>query len=279
MRRLFNYRSRGPGTPGTRKYLIRLNALTDMEGEASSGMDSREAVCRSTFARLRAFGTTDRIDMQLAIFDLDNTLIGGDSDFLWGEYLCEHGLIDSEGHRDAHRRYYEDYHAGRLDLDDFLRFQLRPLADNTLEDLERWRRDYIETKIKPIILPKARQLIEDHRQRGHKLLIITATNRFITEPIATALGIDNLIATEPLFDGTRYTGEVEGVPSYREGKVQRMHEWLAARGETSCEQWFYSDSHNDIPLLKTVDHPVVVDPDETLRQTAEERGWPIISLR
>jgi len=217
--------------------------------------------------------------MQLAIFDLDNTLIAGDSDYLWGEYLCERGIIDSKGHREEHRRYYEDYHAGRLNIEEFLRFQLKPLADNTLDDLWRWRQDWLENKIRPIMLPAARKLIEDHRKRGHTLLIITATNRFITEPIAAALGIDNLIATEPRFAAGRYTGEVEGIPSYREGKVRRMHDWLRLCGETSCEQWFYSDSHNDIPLLEEVDHPVAVDPDDILRRTAEERVWPIISLR
>ncbi|MDZ7736831.1 MAG: HAD family hydrolase [Gammaproteobacteria bacterium] len=217
--------------------------------------------------------------MQLAIFDLDNTLIGGDSDYLWGEYLCEQGIINSDGHRHAHRQYYEDYHAGRLDIQAFLRFQLKPLADNPLDDLERWRRDYIESKIKPILLPRARQLIEDHRRRGHQLLIITATNRFITEPIAAELGIENLVATEPEFRNGRFTGEVRGLPSYREGKVQRMHEWLRERGETSCEQWFYSDSHNDIPLLKEVDHPMAVDPDDQLREFAEKMDWPVISLR
>lgn len=217
--------------------------------------------------------------MQLAIFDLDNTLIGGDSDYLWGEYLCEHGHIDDHDHRHAHRQYYEDYKAGKLDIHDFLRFQFKPLAENALADLERWRQDYLETKIRPIMLPRAQELIEDHRQRGHELLIITATNRFITEPIAAALGIKSLIASEPRFEAGRYTGEIEGIPSYREGKVQRMHEWLQARGETSCEQWFYSDSHNDLPLLEAVDHPVAVDPDDMLRQTAEERGWPVISLR
>lgn len=217
--------------------------------------------------------------MQLAIFDLDNTLIGGDSDYLWGEYLCEHGLIDSAGHRDKHQQYYEDYHAGRLDIDDFLRFQLKPLADNSLADLERWRSEYMRSKIEPIILPKARQLVESHRRRGHHLLIITATNRFITEPIAVAFGIDELIATEPAFRDGRFTGRVAGTPSYREGKVQRMHEWLQDHGHSSCEQWFYSDSHNDIPLLKEVDHPVAVDPDDSLQEFAEKMDWPIISLR
>lgn len=217
--------------------------------------------------------------MQLAIFDLDNTLIGGDSDFLWGEYLCENEYIDSHGHRDAHQQFYDDYKAGTLDIDKFLRFQLKPLADNTLADLQHWRNDYMITKIEPILLPKAQLLIDDHRRRGHELLIITATNRFITEPIATALGIEHLIATEPELQNGRYTGAVSGIPSYREGKVQRMHEWLRSRGHKSCEQWFYSDSHNDIPLLEAVDHPIAVDPDEILRETAKERDWPIISLR
>ena len=217
--------------------------------------------------------------MQLAIFDLDNTLIAGDSDYLWGEYLCEHGLIDSAGHRDKHQQYYDDYHAGRLDIEDFLRFQLKPLADNALEDLERWRSDYFRTKIEPIMLPKAEQLVDSHRRRGHELLIITATNRFITAPIAEAMGIDNLIATEPVFSNGRFTGEVTGMPSYREGKIQRLHEWLEQRGESSCEQWFYSDSHNDLPLLRDVDHAVAVDPDDQLRSKAEANDWPIISLR
>lgn len=217
--------------------------------------------------------------MRLAIFDLDNTLIGGDSDYLWGQYLCEHGFIDSEGHRQAHQQYYEDYRTGHLNIDEFLRFQLKPLADNDPAELRRWRSDYIETKIRPILLPKARDLVEDHRRRGHTLLIITATNRFLTEPIAAAFDVEHLIATEPAWRNGRYTGEVEGVPSYRDGKVQRMHDWLRSRGQHSCEQWFYSDSHNDIPLLEQVDHPVAVDPDEILRKTAEQRDWPVISLR
>ncbi|MCS3903043.1 HAD superfamily hydrolase (TIGR01490 family) [Methylohalomonas lacus] len=217
--------------------------------------------------------------MQLAIFDLDNTLIGGDSDYLWGEYLCENGLIDSDGHRDAHEQFYADYRAGTLDIDAFLQFQLKPLADNDLDDLTRWRDAYIRTKIEPIMLPKARLLVDDHRRRGHTLMIITATNRFITEPIAAALGIEHLIATEPEFVDGRYSGRVSGVPSYRDGKITRLHDWLAERDQRACERWFYSDSHNDIPLLREVDHPVAVDPDDPLRSFAEQQDWPVISLR
>lgn len=217
--------------------------------------------------------------MQLAIFDLDNTLIGGDSDYLWGEYLCERGLVDSHGHRDAHRQFYDDYRAGTLDIEDFLRFQLKPLADNLPADLQRWREDYLQSKIAPIMLPKAKLLVDDHRRRGHTLLIITATNRFITEPIAASMGIEHLIATEPEFQDGRYTGAVSGVPSYRSGKVTRLQDWLATRGGQSCERWFYSDSHNDIPLLEQVDHAVAVDPDDKLREIALTYDWPIISLR
>lgn len=217
--------------------------------------------------------------MQLAIFDLDNTLIAGDSDYLWGEYLCERGLVDHNGYRERHDQYYEDYRAGKLDIRDFLRFQLKPLADNSLEDLKRWRADYIEQKIRPILLDKAMATITDHRRRGHELLIITATNRFITEPIAGLLEVPHLIASEPEFRDGRYTGEVEGTPSYREGKVQRLQEWLNGRDAEISETWFYSDSHNDIPLLEQVDHAVAVDPDEELAAVATERDWPIISLR
>lgn len=217
--------------------------------------------------------------MQLAIFDLDNTLIAGDSDYLWGEYLCEHGLVDHDGYRERHDQYYQDYRAGRLDILDFLRFQLKPLADNSLEDLQRWRSDYIETKIRPILLDKAAATIADHRRRGHEMLIITATNRFITEPIAELLGVPQLIASEPEFRDGRYTGEVAGIPSYREGKVERLQQWLASRGAEVEESWFYSDSHNDIPLLEKVDHAVAVDPDEELAAVAAEREWPVISLR
>jgi len=217
--------------------------------------------------------------MKLAIFDLDNTLIAGDSDCLWGEFLSEQGYVDSEAYQAGHEKFYQEYVKGVMDIHVFLEFQLKVLADNDRVRLEEWRKIYIEEKIKPIILPKAIDLIDEHRQQAHELLIITATNRFITEPIANEFNIENLIACEPeLIDG-QYTGRVVGTPSYAEGKVIRFNDWLATHDQTLKECWFYSDSHNDIPLLREVDHAIAVDPDESLIHEAKEKDWPIISLR
>jgi len=217
--------------------------------------------------------------MKLALFDLDNTLIAGDSDCLWGEFLSEQGYVDSEAYQAGHERFYQEYVEGTMDIHEFLEFQLKVLADNDRSQLEEWRKKYIETKIKPIMLPKAIALIDEHRQKGHELLIITATNRFITEPIANAFKIDNLIACEPEEIDGQYTGKVSGTPSYAEGKVTRLNEWLENQEQTFDESWFYSDSHNDIPLLKKVDHAIAVDPDDTLIAEAEKQNWPVISLR
>jgi HAD superfamily hydrolase (TIGR01490 family) len=215
----------------------------------------------------------------LAIFDLDNTLLAGDSDYLWGQFLVENGIVERERYEQTNLRFYQQYQAGTLDIHAFLRFQLAPLAQHPLETLHAWRREFLESKIRPIILPAARALIADHRRRGHTLLIITATNRFITGPIAEALGVTHLLATEPEFDGTRYTGRATDVPCFQAGKVTRLERWLARTDTTLAESWFYSDSHNDIPLLERVTHPVAVDPDAQLAALAEDRGWPIISLR
>ncbi len=217
--------------------------------------------------------------MKLAIFDLDNTLIAGDSDYLWGKFLCDHGYVDAEEYQAGHDRYYQDYLEGCLDIDEFLQFQLAPLAGRPLQQLHEWQQCYIETMIRPIILEQARALVEDHRRQGHTLLIITATNRFLTEPIAGILDIENLIATEPEFRDGHYTGKHTGIPSYREGKIQRLELWLNENGLNVEESWFYSDSHNDIPLLEQVDHATAVDPDEHLHQAAHKHGWPVISLR
>ncbi len=217
--------------------------------------------------------------MILALFDLDNTLIGGDSDYLWGRHLCDIGAVDGQWFKQEHDRYYREYLDGTLDIAAFLRFQLAPLARNSLETLMQWRDDYMATLIAPIILPRARDLVESHRRRGHLPVIITATNRFITEPIARELGVEHLIATEPAFSEAGFTGEVAGTPSYAQGKVSRLEQWLTGREEDLEGSWFYSDSHNDIPLLERVDHPVAVDPDPLLRDAATERAWPIISLR
>ncbi len=166
-----------------------------------------------------------------------------------------------------------------MDIHEFLEFQLKVLADNDRGQLEAWRKTYIEEKIKPIMLPKAIELINDHRQQGHELLIITATNKFITEPIANEFNIDNLIACEPEIIDGEYTGKVVGTPSYAEGKVIRLNDWLKDVGQTFEESWFYSDSHNDIPLLNEVDHAIAVDADETLITEAKKQNWPVISLR
>ncbi|ATJ83816.1 HAD family hydrolase [Halomonas beimenensis] len=217
--------------------------------------------------------------MSLAIFDLDNTLLSIDSDHAWGEFLLEQGAVDPVAYKEANDRFMADYEAGTLDMAEFLAVALKPLAENSPEQLAAWHQQFMASKIEPHILPRGEELIARHRARGDTLLIITATNRFITGPIAERLGVDELIAVEPEMIDGRYTGRVSGVPSYREGKVTRLEQWLEGRELSLHDAWFYSDSHNDLALLERVDHPVAVDPDETLRQAAEERGWKIISLR
>lgn len=217
--------------------------------------------------------------MKLAIFDLDNTLIGGDSDYLWGKFLCKNGYLNQEKHSIEHERYYNDYKAGVLDIRKFLEFQLQPLANVDPDILFARREQYINEMIRPILLDKALELITSHRQQNHVLLIITATNRFITEPIAELLDITNLIASEAEKKNGRYTGKPAGIPSYADGKITRLQNWLEKYEYHPDETWFYSDSHNDLPLLKIVDHPVAVDADEILTKEAEKNGWPVISLR
>ena len=217
--------------------------------------------------------------MSLAIFDLDNTLLGGDSDYLWGQFLVEQGLVDGEYYERENQRFYDEYHAGVLDIHEFLEFVLRPLAEHPLAELVAWRARFLEEKIQPILLPKAVELLERHRTDGDTLLIITATNRFITAPIAERLGVSQLLATEPEFADGRYTGRPAGIPCFQHGKVERLDQWLEETGHDLADSWFYSDSHNDLPLLGRVTHPVAVDPDTALAQHARECGWPIISLR
>ena len=217
--------------------------------------------------------------MTLAIFDLDNTLLGGDSDNLWGQFVCERGLVDGEDFAARNEQFYRDYKAGTLDIDAYLRFALSTLVGHSRAQLDAWHRDFMASKIMPILLPKAEQLLADHRRRGHELLIITATNEFITRPIAALLGVEDLIACEgETVDGV-YTGEPRGVPSYHAGKVTRLNAWLAQRDGSLDGAFFYSDSHNDLPLLRLVDNPVAVDPDDRLRAFAVKEGWPVISLR
>jgi HAD superfamily hydrolase (TIGR01490 family) len=217
--------------------------------------------------------------VSLAIFDLDNTLIADDSDYLWGQFLVDQGIVDKAYYEQTNEKFYQDYKQGTLDITEFLHFSLKPLADNTPEDLFRWREQFIQTIIKPLLLIPAQQLIDKHKKRGDTVMVITATNRFVTEPIVKLYGIDILLATTPDFVAGKYTGGFSGIPCFQEGKVKMLDEWLQKSSETLVNSWFYSDSHNDLPLLKRVDNPVAVDPDEKLREFAEQAHWPIISLR
>lgn len=213
-----------------------------------------------------------------AIFDLDNTLICGDSDYLWGEYMIETGMV-GEAHAKANRKFMCDYDNGTLDTIAFLRFQLAPLTRSTPQWLAETRARFLRERIEPLILRKAVELIESHRRAGHELLIATATNDFITAPIASMFAVDHLVATQVEQNLHGYTGEIVGVPCMGEGKREKVHAWLSARSIAPRACIFYSDSRNDIPLLETVGEPVAVDPDPHLRAHAHSHGWRIISLR
>lgn len=217
--------------------------------------------------------------MSLAIFDLDNTLIAGDSDHAWGEFLVEKGIVDAQVYKTANDRFYQNYLDGSLDIMEYLSFSLRPLAQHSLAQLQAWHRQFMLEKIQPIMLDKANEKLAWHKAQGDFILIITATNRFVTEPIAEHLGVHELIAIEPEMVDGRYTGQVAGIPSFKEGKVIRLQNWLQDKDFDLAETYFYSDSHNDLPLLRLVGKPIAVDPDETLKAEAEQQAWPIISFR
>jgi HAD superfamily hydrolase (TIGR01490 family) len=220
--------------------------------------------------------------LDLAIFDLDNTLLAGDSDYQWGEFLIDIGVLDRAAHASINDQFYADYKVGKLDINAFLKFQLKPLSKNPRAQLDAWHLQFMQTKIQPMMTEKSRALIEKHRANGDLLLIITATNSFVTGPIAKAFGIPNLIGTVPEEVDGEFTGKVVGTPSFQQGKITRLNEWLAERGEKLNDfgtTWFYSDSHNDLPLMKLVDKPVAVNPDSVLEAYAKDQDWPIISLR
>lgn len=218
--------------------------------------------------------------MRLALFDLDNTLLAGDSDFEWAQYLISKRVLDGEVHAAQNEQFYQQYQAGTLDIHEFLDFQLKPLSRHPRKVLEEWHHEFMRVRILPIITQKARDLVDSHRDDARA--IVTATNSFVTGPIAREFGIEHLVATEPEERDGEFTGRVLGIPAFREGKVTRVEAWLTEHGLTWAsftETWFYSDSLNDLPLLAKVTHPVAVDPDQTLMEAAMENDWMIISLR
>ena len=216
---------------------------------------------------------------RLALFDLDNTLLAGDSDYAWAQHLVEAGVLDGDEYNARNDWFYERYKDGTLDIHEFLEFQLAPLARHERSQLDAWHADFMVKKVRPMVAPGAAALVARHR--GDLSAVVTATNRFITAPIARELGIPHLIATDIEEVAGRFTGRPRGEPNFREGKIARVNEFLASRGSRLAdhESWFYSDSLNDLPLLERVDHPVAVDPDATLRDHAAARGWQVISLR
>jgi HAD superfamily hydrolase (TIGR01490 family) len=217
--------------------------------------------------------------MALAIFDLDETLIAGDSDHAWGEFISSLGLVDADQYRKQNNRFYQQYLNGTLDVEAYLAFSCEPLTRIKLASLKQLHQQFMVEIIEPLILPKARALIDFHKSKQDQLLIITATLDFITRPIAESLGITNLLApVAELLNGS-YTGKIIGTPSFADGKVTRLKQWLETRSISLEGSTFYSDSHNDLPLLSLVDHPIAVDPDSRLKAIAKSKSWQIISLR
>jgi len=216
--------------------------------------------------------------MKLAIFDLDHTLLSGDSDFEWGQYLISLGVVEAEAFERENQRFFDHYRAGTLDIHAYARFAFKPFTEHPMETLNQWRASFLKERILPVVRPRGRRLIEAHRAKAHELMVITSTNRFIAEPITEFLGFRHLIATEPAMLDGRFTGEIAGEPCLGAGKVLRLEAWLAEHGLEPEETWFYSDSHNDLPLMKWADHPIAVDPDKRLAGYAAQKGWPIISL-
>jgi len=217
--------------------------------------------------------------MALAIFDLDNTLINGDSDHRWGEFLCAEGLVDPRSFSQENDRFYQDYQAGKLDIQAYLQFALRPLAGRTVGEVAELQQRFMKDYVEPMLLPAAFSLLDKHREQGDKLVIITASNTVITKPIAQRLGVSTLMGCDVEIKEGKFTGASVGIPSFREGKVARLTEWMSTNNYSLDGAWFYSDSHNDVPLLERVDNPVATDPDPQLAELARQRSWPIISLR
>jgi HAD superfamily hydrolase (TIGR01490 family) len=219
--------------------------------------------------------------MNLALFDLDYTLLPIDSDYEWARFLIRQGVLDGDHYERENERFFAQYKQGTLDIHEFLRFQLAPLAAHPRTRLDAWHQQYMSEVISPRIAPQARELVERHRRQGDLIALVTATNAFVTAPIARAFGIDHLIATGIEEKDGEFTGRPHGTPSFREGKVERTEQWLQALGHhlgAFGQSWFYSDSMNDLPLLERVTHPVATNPDERLASTAQQRGWTVLRL-
>jgi len=220
--------------------------------------------------------------LNLALFDLDNTILAGDSDYNWSRFLIQEGYLDGAIHAEKNEKFYADYKAGTLDIYAFVEFQFKPLARNPRNILNQLLKKYVEEVIKPMITEKAYDLVRKHHEEGDLLIVITATNSFITKPIAALFGIENLIGTDPEEKEGEFTGKVSGLPSFKEGKVTRLEAWLKNKNLSLADfkkSYFYSDSHNDLPLMQKVTHPVAVDSDDILTEYANSKGWPKISLR
>ncbi|WP_374241337.1 HAD family hydrolase [Zoogloea sp.] len=220
--------------------------------------------------------------MDLVLFDLDNTLLAGDSDFEWAQFLISKGVLDREVYEARNQTFYDQYKAGTLDIFEFLDFQLKPLARHSRAQLDAWHREFLDTRIRPMMTPQSQALVKEHLASGAVVAIVTATNSFVTGPIARAFGIPHLVATIPAQENGAFTGKPRGTPAFKAGKIERVEAWLESLGlcwESFGKSSFYSDSHNDLPLMKKVNNPVAVDPDDTLRAHATAQGWPVISLR
>ena len=217
--------------------------------------------------------------MSLAIFDLDNTLIGGDSDFLWGEFIGEEGIVDANAYREKNEYFYQQYDLGTLDIYAWLEFCLEPLTRYSMTELQELHHRFMIQKIEPILLDKAQNCINRHKERGDTVLVITASTSFVTAPIVKKYGINHLLATEPEIKAGRYTGGVSGMPCFQSGKIDKLMPWLQKNKETLTGSTFYSDSHNDLPLLELVDNPVAVNADKILTQIAEKKGWKVLNWR
>ena len=220
--------------------------------------------------------------MDLVLFDLDNTLLAGDSDFEWAQFLISKGVLDKEVHEARNQVFYDQYKAGTLDIFEFLDFQLKPLARHSRAQLDAWHREFMETRIRPMMTAKSQALVRAQLESGAVVAVVTATNSFVTGPIVRAFGIPHLVATIPAQENGAFTGKPRGTPAFKAGKIERVEAWLESLGlcwESFGKSSFYSDSHNDLPLMNKVLSPVAVDPDDTLRAHASAHGWPVISLR